>query len=251
MRTRLIITLAIAAVAALWSIAPASANAGGSAVVAGEATAAETLAGDVRLNFKVNRFVNRSGRLVAKGTAIGTYTSSTGQTYRVTKPITMQVVRSSRSMSRICEVLTLRLNALEVNLLGLIIRLERPLVLRITANSRGGILGSLLCSLAGRNVLGRQQATTAARKLTRTMGGQTVGSTNLTAPINTQAAQQPGACPILNLVLGPLDLRVLGLRVHLNLVHLTISANRGALLGDLLCGLTTPLPVPIPPPPAA
>jgi hypothetical protein len=44
-------------------------------------------------------------------------------------------------------------------------------------------------------------------------------------------------CSILNLKLGPLNLNLLGLNVHLNRVHLTITAIPGAgnLLGNLLC----------------
>lgn len=46
-----------------------------------------------------------------------------------------------------------------------------------------------------------------------------------------------GTCPILNLVLGPVDLNLLGLMVHLNQVVLTITAQSGPgnLLGNLLC----------------
>jgi hypothetical protein len=46
-----------------------------------------------------------------------------------------------------------------------------------------------------------------------------------------------GACNVLNLVLGPLDLNILGLQVHLNQVVLNIVAQTGAgqLLGNLLC----------------
>jgi hypothetical protein len=53
------------------------------------------------------------------------------------------------------------------------------------------------------------------------------------------AAAQPGACDILNLVLGPLDLNLLGLEVHLNQVILDIVAQSGAgnLLGNLLCAV--------------
>ena len=55
--------------------------------------------------------------------------------------------------------------------------------------------------------------------------------------------QQPGTCRVLNLVLGPLDLNLLGLRVELNQVNLRITAvpstvPGGGLLGDLLCGIT-------------
>jgi hypothetical protein len=53
---------------------------------------------------------------------------------------------------------------------------------------------------------------------------------------------------VLNLTLGPLDLNLLGLRVELNQVVLTITAiPGGGLLGDLLCGLAGgPQPPPVP-----
>jgi len=48
------------------------------------------------------------------------------------------------------------------------------------------------------------------------------------------------SCDILNLVLGPLDLNLLGLTVHLNQVVLNVVAVTGAgnLLGNLLCAIT-------------
>jgi hypothetical protein len=51
-------------------------------------------------------------------------------------------------------------------------------------------------------------------------------------------AVQP-ACDILNLVLGPLDLNLLGLRIQLNQVVLDITAvpGSGNLLGNLLCAI--------------
>src|SRR4051794_35628035 len=44
-----------------------------------------------------------------------------------------------------------------------------------------------------------------------------------------------GTCRILRLRLGPLNLNLLGLHVHLNRIKLDITATRGSLLGDLLC----------------
>jgi len=46
-----------------------------------------------------------------------------------------------------------------------------------------------------------------------------------------------GSCTILTLTLGPLDLTLLGLMVHLNQVVLNITAQPGPgnLLGNLLC----------------
>lgn len=53
-------------------------------------------------------------------------------------------------------------------------------------------------------------------------------------------------CDVLNLVLGPLDLNLLGLEVHLDTVVLDIIANpAGGLLGDLLCAVANLLDNPL------
>jgi hypothetical protein len=69
--------------------------------------------------------------------------------------------------------------------------------------------------------------------------GNTVGTVNqaLTLPVLGTAAT--GSCQILDLVLGPLDLNLLGLVVHLDTVHLNITAQQGPgnLLGNLLCSV--------------
>jgi hypothetical protein len=63
----------------------------------------------------------------------------------------------------------------------------------------------------------------------------------VTMPVDTKkaAAGAKPVCSILNLHLGPLNLNLLGLVVHLNRVHLTITALPGAgqLLGNLLCAI--------------
>ena len=58
-------------------------------------------------------------------------------------------------------------------------------------------------------------------------------------PVSARAADSRVECDVLNLVLGPLDLNVLGLEVHLNRVLLDIVAVTGAgnLLGNLLCAV--------------
>lgn len=56
-----------------------------------------------------------------------------------------------------------------------------------------------------------------------------------------QFASQQASCSVLDLVLGPLDLNLLGLRVQLNQVHLEITAiPADGLLGQLLCALAGP-----------
>ena len=67
----------------------------------------------------------------------------------------------------------------------------------------------------------------------------------ITAPVEDVIAGGPrggevaAACDILNLVLGPLDLNLLGLEVHLDTVVLDIVAQPGPgnLLGNLLCAV--------------
>jgi hypothetical protein len=67
--------------------------------------------------------------------------------------------------------------------------------------------------------------------------GTTVQTVNASValPITINGA----TCNILDLTLGPLDLNLLGLVVHLDQVHLVIDAQSGPgnLLGNLLCAI--------------
>ena len=66
--------------------------------------------------------------------------------------------------------------------------------------------------------------------------GNIVGTVSETVTIPVTAS---GTCEILHLELGPLDLDLLGLQVHLDQVVLDITAESGPgnLLGNLLCGI--------------
>lgn len=72
-----------------------------------------------------------------------------------------------------------------------------------------------------------------------TQVSQTVTTTAAAAP-NTMAGGGGDGCDVVNLVLGPLHLDVLGLNVDLNQVVLDIVAQSGAgkLVGNLLCAIT-------------
>ena len=67
--------------------------------------------------------------------------------------------------------------------------------------------------------------------------GNVIGTVtkNITLPVTNIS----GSCQILHLELGPLDLDLLGLQVHLDQVVLDITAQSGAgnLLGNLLCAV--------------
>jgi hypothetical protein len=66
----------------------------------------------------------------------------------------------------------------------------------------------------------------------------TVTGGGVTVPFETPT-QVIDPCTILDLILGPLHLNLLGLVVDLNQVHLTITGQTGPgnLLGNLLCGV--------------
>jgi hypothetical protein len=76
-----------------------------------------------------------------------------------------------------------------------------------------------------------------------TLTGTLTDSTGAVLGTVTQQATVPlqvtGTCQILHLDLGPLDLNLLGLHVHLNEVVLDITAQQGPgnLLGNLLCAV--------------
>ncbi|MEV4637657.1 hypothetical protein AB0J80_09925 [Actinoplanes sp. NPDC049548] len=92
--------------------------------------------------------------------------------------------------------------------------------------------------------------------LTDSAGSQ-VGTTDstVTLPVTLPSGGVgvQAVCPVLHLVLGPLDLDLLGLQVHLNRVVLDITAvsGPGNLLGNLLCAIVglldggLPLPLPL------
>lgn len=69
----------------------------------------------------------------------------------------------------------------------------------------------------------------------RTMRVKTINGT----PATTRGRVAAAGCDILNLVLGPLDLDLLGLQIHLDRVVLRIVAvpGPGNLLGNLLCAV--------------
>jgi hypothetical protein len=86
-------------------------------------------------------------------------------------------------------------------------------------------------SSGGLNAVGTLSGT-----LTDALGNVIGTVTNV--PVTIPVIGGSGTCQILHLELGPLDLTLLGLNVHLNQVVLDITAQRGGgLLGDLLCGI--------------
>jgi len=101
--------------------------------------------GTVTGTLDINRFAAQGGQLVAIGTLTATITDAAGNVIgTVTQNVTLPVTASGT-----CQVLHLELGPLDLNLLGLMVHLDK-IVLDITAQSGpGNLLGNLLCGLAG------------------------------------------------------------------------------------------------------
>jgi len=92
-----------------------------------------------------------------------------------------------------------------------------------------------------------QAVGTFAGTITDTAGNVVAsGTQQITLPVLLPPTA--ASCEILDLVLGPLDLNLLGLEVHLDTVHLNITAvpGPGNLLGNLLCAIAGLLDGPSP-----
>jgi hypothetical protein len=210
----------------------------------------------------ITNFAVQNQKLVA----IGNITNSTGQ-------VLANNVAIPAAVTGTCDVLHLTLGPLDLNLLGLVVHLD-TVKLDITAQQGGGLLGDLLCAVANLlngspinlsgltgllnqilSGLGGVLSTSVtpsvsgarfnvSRFVTQNGGLAAVGSiTNssgtVVAPSVTVPVTAQGTCSILHLNLGPLDLNLLGLVVHLDRVVLDITAQQapGNLLGNLLCAV--------------
>jgi hypothetical protein len=143
-----------------------------------------------------------------------------------------------------CSVLNLELAPIHLALLGLHVDTS-AICLEITATPGGGLLGDLLCGLAGGIPLGNLPTPGQIADLSGGLVDLIEGALDL-SPVqpNPQNSVCTGECEVLALALGPLNLSLLGLNVSLDdcaggPVQVCISATRSeGLLGSLLCGLS-------------
>jgi len=116
--------------------------------------------------YKVIRFVDRNGHLKSVGRLSGTLTKKSGATKdvagRVRMPVNMSATRAANTTSALpttsstagtsavsCDILHLVLGPLDLDLLGLVVHLDK-VVLDITAvPGAGALLGNLLCAVVG------------------------------------------------------------------------------------------------------
>jgi hypothetical protein len=95
--------------------------------------------------YELDRFTVVDGQLAAVGTVTGTLTDSLGA---VVGTVTQQVTTAVTAAAT-CQILDLELGPLDLDLLGLVVHLDR-INLEITAvPGAGNLLGNLLCGIAG------------------------------------------------------------------------------------------------------
>jgi hypothetical protein len=220
-------TLAFAAILA----PPANANAG--PPINGGASSR------LSLTAKITSFRATASGVVARGTLTGQLNSGTSVSHQ-SAPVSFAVAGASRGAR--CNVLTLRLAPLNLELLGVQVTTS-DISLDVYA-LHGRVLGNLFCALARAKVT-FPRAARAASALNSHLHGQPLRVFAASQSLPASAAQaQPQTCQVLKLVLGPLHLDLLGLvvdlygKTHANPVVVTINAipSQG-LLGQLLCGL--------------
>ena len=241
---------ALAVVVALtFGAATASPGAGSQSPFAtSTASGSQQQVGALTIRFTVSKFVRRHHRLYAVGAAIAQFKPTAENphnlpTKTVRQAFTARVLGMRRfsSAQKICPILDLTLGPLDLNLLGLMVHLDK-VHLTITADSTGGLLGQLFCSIAN----GKVTLAKAAKRLTKVAhrSGLSAGVVKSAVPLYEQSSgggssgsDSPNKiCTVLDLTLGPLDLNLLGLMVHLDTVHLLITADSGGgILGSLLC----------------
>jgi hypothetical protein len=234
MRRILLAGLALGAMSLVMPGLASAAQGGGNTAAADTFVGSATTSSGDRLAVAVTvkRFVATAAGTQAQGVANATLTGLGRLPTTVTKNVTLAAARGGT-----CTILTLTLNTLDLKLLGLDVHLDK-VVLTLTGQRHGGILGSLFCSLAGAKAkLARTSAVSRLNSAIRKTG--TVHPLRFSVAVRAQTAQAPAAvCSVLDLVLGPLHLDLLGLVVDLNQVHLTITADpNGGVLGSLFCGL--------------
>ena len=94
--------------------------------------------------FNIKQFSVVNNQIVATGTLTGTIQNGAGNVIgTILRTISMIVIFNGAT----CDILHLELGPLDLNLLGLIVHLDK-VVLDIDADPTGGLLGSLLCAVA-------------------------------------------------------------------------------------------------------
>jgi hypothetical protein len=149
-------TFVIAAVVAAFSLLPAagaSAQQGGGQGLMVPITGTTPIAGsDVPVvgQFNIQRFqANQAGEIEAVGTAVFQFLDG-GIVRTIIRQVVLQIIGDTlANLGQPCPILLLQIDAVHLDLLGLVVDLD-PVRLEITAvPGPGNLLGNLLCAITG------------------------------------------------------------------------------------------------------
>jgi hypothetical protein len=185
----------------------------------------------ITIQVTVGKLAARGHATRATGVATASLSGVSGAHTTVRQKITLRAVAGSN-----CRILHLFIQKLDLSLLGLNVHLDK-VNLDITGRKHGGVLGRLFCSLANAKVKVK-----AARAINARLARHPMRALKTRARLVPQAtaSQASPTCQVLDLVLGPLNVQLLGLVVDLNQVHLSITADpNGGILGSLFCSLAS------------
>jgi hypothetical protein len=160
-----VVAVAMAVGLSTVGIAPATAAPGDWTTVAktAEGTMRSKLVGEtstgreVTGSFTPKRFVEKNGRILAKGVIRGEYTTKSGATkhFKVKRRVPVKKADGTPLTARAaanradCDVLNLVLAPLDLNVLGLTVHLDKVVLDIIAVPGAGNLLGNLLCAVAG------------------------------------------------------------------------------------------------------
>jgi len=229
--------------------------------------------------------VNADGKLVANGVVTsatrGTLGTFSNAVVTLQPRSSAQGTRTGDSLTAMqqesCSILNLTLAPIKLDLLGLVVETSTINLVITGETGSGNLLGNLLCGLTG--ILDPSEQAQTLNQVLALLGGSLSSGSPLTGalPITiTRFAKQDGqlvakfyvegangkavgpfvtpaqvieppdgACDVLTLTLGPIDLNLLGLRVQLygetpeDPITILIYGvpGPGNLLGNLICGL--------------
>jgi hypothetical protein len=167
MKLKLMSLAMFAALIGAFVLAPLSASAQQSGtdpvpVTASNSSGNKTFTGD----WNLTEFVIKDGQIFASGVLTGDVANKHGKVTKsveetVLLPVNVPAAVATSSMSGVralpaaaeCQVLYLELGPITLNLLGLNLYIggpdNTPLIVDLTADPSGGLLGQLLCGLAG------------------------------------------------------------------------------------------------------
>ena len=216
---------------------------------------AERETAKVSVDVSATKFIVNGKQVSAEGPVEAKVVRSDGSVETLTKEVDLRVKAAGK-----CRVLELRLAKLYLNLLGLEVRTSE-INLEVTATPDRA-LGKLFCELSkGIKLSKGALARKAADSLNEALKGRPLPILSFKAPVRSQDAPAqraasrpssrqeeevppvpPGSCEVLDLLLGPLHLDLLGLVVDLygpstsEAVRVLITANpNGGAVGAALC----------------